>query len=239
MHRKYSTILFDADDTLLDFQRAERTALEKVLCSFSLPATPQILDRYNVINASLWRSFERGEITKEDIKNERYHRLLEEFQMQTDVTPREINDRYLELLGTCGFVLPGAKALCSALKDRGYDLYIITNGVPHTQRSRMERSGLLPYFSEIFVSETIGVQKPFLLFFTHVLSCVPEKDPTKIIVVGDSLGSDMQGAVNAGLDCIWFNPRGKENDRALPVTIEVQTLLQVGEFFDVTIESGE
>ena len=221
---QYSTFLFDADDTLLDFQKAERTALRQVLLAFGITPTDELMDRYSVINASLWHAFERGEVTKEDIKNERYRRLFEEFGVGQGINTREVNDRYLAFLSQGGFLVEGAATLCQALKKSGCQLYIITNGVPHTQRMRLEHSGLAPLFSDIFVSEAVGAQKPFKAFFDYVLSHIDEQDKRRILVVGDSLGSDIQGAVNAGLDCVWYNPKGRINDRGLPVKREVQTL---------------
>ena len=226
----YTTLLFDADDTLFDFQKAERTALSRVLTAHQLPATDAVLSRYSAINASLWRAFEQSRITKEDIKNERYRLLFEEFGITPPVPPREINDRYLEQLGTCGFTLPGAAALCDALKRAGYDLYIITNGVSATQKSRLLNSGLAEYFCEMFVSEDLGAQKPLPAFFDAVLSRIPERDTRRILVIGDTLGSDIQGAVNAGLDCVWYNPKGTINDRGLSVTKEVRSLREIASF---------
>lgn len=230
MTDRYTTLLFDADDTLLDFHLAERTALSNVLNAYELPSSDEVLSLYSSINAGLWRAFERNEITKEDIKNQRYRILFERLNVQPPVSPRTINDRYLQQLGTCGFTLPGAHDLCEALKRAGYDLYIITNGVAATQKSRLEKSGLAPFFSALFVSETLGAQKPLPAFFDAVLEQIPEHDRSRILVIGDTLGSDIQGAVNSGLDCIWYNPRENKNDRALPVTKEVRTLSEIAQF---------
>lgn len=230
---RYSTILFDADETLLDFHKAERTALRQVLLQFGMTPTDEMMDRYSVINAGLWHAFERGEVTKEDIKNERYRRLFAEFGVGQGVDPRAVNDRYLEYLSEGGFLLDGAAELCRALKNAGYDLYVITNGVPHTQIMRLTQSGLLPLFTDVFVSEAVGAQKPFKPFFDYALAHIAERDPGKVLVVGDSLGSDIQGAANAGLDCVWFNPSGAVNDRSLPVTHEVKTLSELGAWLGV------
>ncbi|MBQ5970447.1 MAG: YjjG family noncanonical pyrimidine nucleotidase [Clostridia bacterium] len=239
MTGRYTTLLFDADDTLFDFQKAERTALSRVLTNHHLPATDDILTRYNAINAALWREFEQNHITKEDIKNERYRRLFDEFGITPPVPPRTINDRYLEQLGACGFTLPGADALCRTLKDAGYDMYIVTNGVSATQKSRLENSGLKPYFDEMFVSEDLGAQKPLPAFFDAVLSRIPEQDRRRVLVIGDTLGSDIQGAVNAGLDCVWYNPTGKIKERSLPVTKEVRSFREIAQFLGCTLPRAD
>ncbi len=227
MQKLYTTVLFDADDTLLDFHKAERTALQQVLLFFGVTPTEEMMDRYSEINAGLWHAFERGEVTKEDIKNERYRRLFAEYGVGQGLDTRKVNDRYLEYLSEGGFLLPGAEKLCRALKKAGFRLYIITNGVPHTQQQRLTRSGLLPLISGVFVSEAVGAQKPFKPFFDHVLAKIAEPDPKRVLVVGDSLGSDIQGAVNAGLDCVWFNPKRQANDRGLPVTKEVRSFAEL------------
>ena len=235
MEKTYSTILFDADETLFDFKRAERTSLQRVLTEYGIDPTEEILCRYSEINAGLWHAFERGEVTKEEIKSERYRRLFAEFGVGADLDARAVSERYLALLGETGFLLDGADRLCRALKEAGYALYLITNGVSHTQRQRMRHSGLSPLFSDLFVSETIGAQKPFPAFFDHVLSHISERDPCRVLVVGDSLGSDILGAVQAGLDCVWFNPNAAPNDRGLPVTYEVQTHAQLAALLGVSL----
>lgn len=231
MIKKYTTILFDADDTLLDFKKAEHSALCKVLTEYGIPATTEVTSRYSVINAGLWREFEKGNITKEDIKNRRYNQLFEEFGFDCPVSSRQVNDRYLELLGECGFLIDGADKLCRNLKEAGYKLYIITNGVTHTQANRMKLSGLDKYFDGVFVSENIGCQKPFIGFFEYVFENIEEKDKSRIIVIGDSLGSDIQGAENAGLDCIWFNKKGLRNEKKIKITYEVNNLDEINKIF--------
>lgn len=236
MPQTYTTVLFDADDTLLDFHKAERMALRQVLLSFGITPTDEMMDRYSVINAGLWHAFERGEVTKEQIKSERYRRLFAEYGVGQGLDTRAVSDRYLEYLSAGGYLLDGAAALCNALKDAGYDLYVITNGVPRTQYLRLEHSGLMPLLSGVFVSEDVGAQKPFKAFFDYALSHITERDMQNVLVVGDSLGSDIQGAANVGLDCVWFNPKQKPNDRALPVTFEAQSLAQIASWLGVELK---
>ncbi len=110
-------------------------------------------------------------------------------------------------------------------------LYSITNGVSATQKSRLSKSGLDKVMDGVFISEDIGTQKPFLKFFECVFESIGEKDKSKIIVVGDSYGSDIKGACNAGLDCVWFNREKEENVLSLPVKKEIQELGELFEFF--------
>ena len=112
--------------------------------------------------------------------------------------------------------------MLDALKER-YDLYIVSNGVASTQYSRLKASGLYSYFKDIFISEETGFQKPQIEFFEYVFQRIPAFDSSKAIIIGDSLGSDIQGGVNAGIDTCWYNPKHLENTRKLPITYIVDS----------------
>lgn len=221
MKEKYSTLLFDVDNTLLDFDVDERNALKKTLSEIGAPTEIQILNRYSQINAGLWRKFEKGEVTKEELKNIRFQKLFDEIGFCCPVSSREINDRYLEHLGEGGVTIEGAEETVRALFESGYKIYIVTNGVEHTQKMRLERSGLDRFILDSFVSEKIGVQKPFKAYFDYVFDNIEEKDRSKLLLIGDSLGSDIKGALDSGIDCVWLNPDGKENTVCPSPTYEI------------------
>lgn len=210
MTKKYSTILFDADNTLLNFDLDERQALIKAMTEYGVPVSEENIRIYVDINKGLWKQLEKGEITKPELKRVRYKLFFDAIGFRTDIDPFEVNERYLYLLGEGGNTLEGAKELCEELKNAGYDLYIVTNGVAATQARRLTKAGLLPYFTEIYVSDAVGFPKPKKEFFDYVLKEIPEKDKSKILLVGDSLSSDIKGAMNAGLDSAWLNLFGAE-----------------------------
>ena len=232
MAHRYTTLLLDADETIFDFIRAEHDSLKKVLTDRGLPHSEEILLRYHEINASLWRAFERREITKDRLRVQRFEELFAMFGFPKETDPDAINTTYLAQLGESDYLLPGADAFLYALKNGGYDLALITNGVARTQLRRLNKSGLSPLFSHVFVSESVGAQKPLPAFFDAVLNAIDETDKSKVLVIGDSLGSDIQGAVNAGLDSVWFNPHKAPNTRALPVTFEAQSYAQILSFLE-------
>lgn len=238
MAHRYTTLLLDADETIFDFNRAEHDSLEKVLAARNLPHGEEILAQYHRINAALWRAFERGEVTKDRLRVQRFEELFAMFGFPKETDPDEISSVYLEQLGDSDYLLPGADAFLYALKNGGFDLALITNGVARTQLRRLNKSGLAPLFSHVFVSESIGAQKPLPAFFNAVLAAIDEKDKRKVLVIGDSLGSDIQGAANAGIDCVWYNPKGLANDRGLPVTLEATTFAQILAFLDVAVEKA-
>ncbi len=202
--KKYTTILFDADDTLLDFGKDEHCALIKTLQNHGVPTTDENIRIYKELNVSLWKTLERGEIDKPTLKKVRFARFFEAIGFESEEDAFAINEEYLGNLGSGGNLLEGAKELIIELKKQGYDLYIVTNGIEKTQMCRLTKAGILPYFRNIFVSEAIGYQKPLKEYFDYVLSHIKEKDIGRVLLVGDSLTSDIKGAENAGIACAWL-----------------------------------
>ena len=212
----YSTLLFDADNTLLDFNKDERQALIRVLTEYGVPVSEENISTYSKINQGLWRQFEKGEITKPELKRIRFRLFFDAIGFHGDIDAFEVNERYLSFLSDGDNLLDGAKELCSSLKNKGYDMHIVTNGVANTQKRRLTQSGILPFFTNIFVSETVGFQKPRKEFFEYVLNNIEEKDINKILLIGDSLSSDIKGAVDSGIKCVWFN----KDNAPLPESIK-------------------
>ncbi len=225
--KKFTTLLFDADDTLLDFHKDERQALEKTLAFYGVPVTEENIKIYSDINQGMWKQLERGEITKPELKRTRFKKFFEAIDFVCDEDPLTVNEHYLSLLGEGGNTLKGAVETVKTLRDKGFELYIITNGIAATQAKRLGRSGLLPYINEVFVSEAIGYQKPRKEYFDAVLERIDEKDKDKILVVGDSLTSDIKGAMNAGLKCVWLNRYGKDLPEEYEVDFEISDVREV------------
>ena len=202
--KKYTTILFDADETLLDFGKDETQALTAIMEKYGIEINDENIKAYKEINLGLWKALERGEIDKPTLKKVRFTLFFEKIGFTTDEDHYKINEEYLGNLSAGGNLLDGAKGLIEKLKVQGYDLYIVTNGIADTQRRRLTKAGILPYFTELFVSETIGHQKPKREYFDYVLAHIKEKDVSRVLLVGDSLTSDIKGAVDAGIPCAWL-----------------------------------
>ena len=130
---------------------------------------------------------------------------------------------YQQVLSENHQVIAGAFDLLEQLKNL-YDLYIVSNGVAYTQHRRLTESGLAPYFKKIFVSEETGYQKPKIEFFEFVFERIPTFNKAETLIIGDSLSSDMQGGINAGLDTCWYNKNQTENKKKLPITYEIHNL---------------
>ena len=202
--KKYTTLLFDADDTLLDFGKDETEALSRILDECGIEKSEENISTYKEINVGLWKALERGEIDKPGLKKVRFRMFFDKIGYAPDEDPFIINERYLSYLGEGGKLLVGAKELIAELRSDSYGLYIVTNGIEKTQKNRLTKAGILPFFKEIFVSETIGYQKPRKEYFDYVLSHIGEADKSRVLLIGDSLTSDIRGALNAGIACAWL-----------------------------------
>ncbi len=219
---KYKILLFDVDETLLDFPASEKEALQRVLLNFGIGYTEELRATFSAINLALWKQLEKGLITRDVIRIRRFEQFAEAAGISAD--PKEMSALYVKFLSESCFVLPGAAKLCERL-SKEYELYIVTNGIGTVQQSRLAKSGLLPYFKGVFVSEEIGSQKPERRFFDFIFEKIPEKDKSKFIIIGDSMTSDILGGINAGIDTCFFNPWGR--DELYPPTYTVTSFKEL------------
>ena len=221
--KKYTTIYFDLDNTLLDFTKSEHTAITSLLKLYNLPHDDETAKLYSEINASFWKAFELGEIKKEEIFSGRFVKLLESLGEERD--PKAMGEDYFKLLSEGYDVIEGAFQVLEYWRDKGYKIYATTNGVAFTQYKRIKNSGLEPLFDGIFVSEEAGHQKPEKEYFDYVIDNTDEKCRDNILVIGDSQSSDILGALNAGLDSCWYNPNGGKNKH--PSTYIIDNLFEL------------
>jgi len=204
MRQDYRWLLLDADNTLFDFDTAQDHVLDRLFLHFGLSPSKERKARYRMVNAALWRAFDRGEIRQKELMVERYARFLAEEGIDGD--PTAWNEYGLRCLANTPFLLPGAQELCQSLSKR-FILALVTNGVPFVQRGRLERSPLAGYFGRrVYISGELGCHKPERRFFELVLTDLGAA-PERTLVIGDGLSSDIQGARNAGLDCVWLSRR--------------------------------
>ncbi|QUW22619.1 YjjG family noncanonical pyrimidine nucleotidase [Sporosarcina sp. Marseille-Q4063] len=218
---KYEIILFDVDDTLFDFGKSEKQALHKTFTEFGLPTG--LFDyevAYQEISKVLWGDLENGLITITDLGIERFKRLF--LSHELEINAEAFSSAYLKHLGNKTHLVQGAVELCENLS--GYRMAIITNGFTDVQKSRIEGSPLCNLFEHIIISEEVGFQKPEKEIFDHAFSKLQIKDKEKVLIVGDSLTSDIRGGMNYGIDTCWFNPHGKETKLGIEPTYEIQEL---------------
>lgn len=217
----YPYLLFDADNTLFDFDQAERNAHLLLCRAHGLAFSEEGYQLYHKCNADLWRDFDRGLCTKEYLLVERFRRYLAITGERAD--PEALNRDHLRALGEGAMLLPGAEELCRVL-SREHRLYLLTNAVASVQKARFANSAIAPYFQGAFISEEVGVGKPDPAYFEYVFRAVPGLARDNALVIGDSLTSDIQGANNAGLPCCWFNPKGQPRPQGLRIDYEIRAL---------------
>ena len=196
------TILFDLDNTILDFDKAEEIALTKAFRALNIEPTEQIMKRYSEINLAQWKLLERGKITRDEVKTGRYALLFDEFEIDCSADLAE--SIYEKNLGIGHYYLDGAEELLQILHNQ-YRLYIVTNGMADVQKGRIQSAKLRDYCQDIFISEEIGFNKPRREFFDFCFAKIPAFSKDKSVIIGDSLTSDIQGGINAGIQTIWFN----------------------------------
>lgn len=226
---RYRILLFDADNTLFDFTRAEENAFRETAERGGLPWSDALHRRYSEINDSLWKALERGETDLDSLKLERFRRLLGEIGYpeggETGRKAALLRDAYMDALAEQTCLMEGAEELCRSLAG-DYRLFLVTNGISRIQRSRFARSALAPYFEGMFVSEEIGAQKPAAAYFDAVFEALGHPEKSSVLVIGDSLTSDCDGAVAYGLDICRYDPNN-EGDGGRKLTYTVTKLSEV------------
>lgn len=223
--KRYEVLLFDVDGTLLDFELAERQGIEGLLTRFKVPVTEENRQRYHALNKRYWQRLEQGEITREQVLSLRFEEFFGAFGIRVD--GMEVDGLYRESLNNSAELIRGASALLEALKPK-YELYIVTNGVAATQHKRLRASGLERYFRGIFISEEAGADKPSKEFFEYVFAGMGRRDTERMLIIGDSLTSDIRGGNNMAVDTLWYNPHGQGNTAGVQVDYEARSLEEVG-----------
>ena len=219
-------ILWDIDGTLLDFLKSEKAAIRSCFEVFEMgQCTDEMIGRYSKINRKYWEALERGEATKEQVLHGRFKEFFEKEKLRTDCVV-EFNKEYQSRLGDTICFCDDGYELVKKLKGQ-FKQYAVTNGTKVAQDKKLKKSGLIDLFDGIFISEDIGVEKPGIGFFDYVRKEIGFYENDEIMIIGDSLTSDMQGGANAGIVCCWYNPKGKENDKQLKLDYEINNLQKV------------
>ena len=223
---RYEILLFDADSTLLDFKKCEHEAVIDCLNYAGLPVTDEIIQKYSEINEGYWKMLERGEITKKELMVARWASLFEFYGFEANAC--EIAELYPVKLGEKSHLMEGSEEICQRLHDK-FRMYIVTNGFKSVQMNRFCKCPLAKYFDDVFISEDIGADKPSIVYFNEIARRIPDYDPDKAIIIGDSLTSDIQGGINAGIDTCWFNPEGKSTPQGMKITYVIDDLSQIAD----------
>lgn len=224
-------LLWDIDGTLLNFLAAEKAAMKKCfeVCGIG-ECTDEMIARYSKINRKYWEMLERGEITKPQVLIGRFEEFFESEGIVTDCAT-EFNKEYQVRLGDTICFCDNGYELVKSLKGR-VKQYAVTNGTKVAQDKKLAKSGLVELFDAVFISEEIGVEKPGVGFFEKVWDSVGKYKSDEVMIIGDSLTSDIQGGNNAGILCCWYNPKGAVNYTGVRVDYEIDNLQKVKEIID-------
>lgn len=211
--KKYKTLIIDADDTLFDFKASEKMALKITLDAYGVTCDEETYELYKKINEEHWKDLELGKTTQAILKYKRFEDLFTILKLTADV--EKVADEYLENLSEQGILLDGAHDLIEALSVK-YPIYILTNGITSVQRGRFQHASIMAYVKAIVISEEAGANKPNPDIFHYWNSLYGPFEKTDVLIIGDSLSSDVQGGINYGIDTCWFNPEKLETHLIQP-----------------------
>lgn len=228
----FEFLFIDLDDTILDFHKAEHIALGRTLEHFCLAPTQEVLDRYSLINKAHWEMLERKELTREQVLVGRFGVLFREYGMEID--PVQCARTYEGNLSQGHYFLPGAYEALEALSKK-YKLYLASNGTARVQAGRLESANISHFFRDIFVSQTMGANKPDIAYFNACFARIPGFDISKALIVGDSLTSDILGGKNAGMKTCWVNPKGKTAPADIQPDYEIKALSQLEDLLNMLV----
>lgn len=225
--KKYEIILWDVDQTLLDFSKSEDYALRFAFEQFGRSINAEIVKLYSGINDSYWKRLERGEITRQEVLQGRFRSLFKELSVR-DISAEEFAPVFQKALGSVYFYKDDSYRLCQELHN-DFRQYVVTNGVAWTQQNKLKLAGFDKIMDDVFISEVLGSNKPEKDFFDKCFKLIADFNREKTIIVGDSLTSDMLGGNNAGIACCWYNPEGKEREANVRIDHEISNLWNIRE----------
>ncbi|HEX9388010.1 MAG TPA: YjjG family noncanonical pyrimidine nucleotidase [Anaerolineales bacterium] len=229
MKKHYPWLWFDADGTLFDYNRAEAAALRNTFQSLTLPFEDSYLDVYRKINHGLWQALERQEITQAVLRFRRFELLMEALQMSG--SPEQMSSAYVEQLSICSELMDGAYEVLQALQGKS-QIAIVTNGLQTVQRGRLEQSTIKDFISELIISEEVEAAKPHAAFFDAAFERCGHPQKSDVLIIGDSLTSDIQGGVDYGIDTCWYNPECETQPEGLEITYQIRHLSELPEIIE-------
>jgi len=222
---RYELILFDLDNTLLDYDQAERSALKNALVQFGITNNfSHYHHDYNRINMTFWQKFENQEISVEQLRVERFQELF--LLNKLTIHAENFSNIYLRFLAKTDFLLPGAIEI-SEYCGKKYKIALISNGLASVQYSRIQKSGLGEYFDSVTISEEVGYPKPHPEIFASAIQSSHHTDRRTILMVGDNLPSDIKGGIDFGIDTCWINWANQENLTTFLPTYELTDLMRL------------
>lgn len=223
------TILWDIDGTVLDFLTAEKNSLRACFEKFNLGVcSDEMIAKYSRINQSYWERLERGELNKSQVLTQRFVEFLNGENI-TAIDARTLSREYESGLADTIVFIDNADRLLKAL-SKNYNQYAVTNGAFAVQQKKLKKSGLIDVFDGVFISDEVGFEKPSKSFFDYVMDNIKPCEKDEIMIVGDSLTSDMQGGNNIGIKCCWYNPKNMVNTKNVKIDYEIHNLYRIADY---------
>lgn len=223
---KYKYLLFDVDGTVLSFEAAEKAALTKVWQEFfACGLTDEDIRQYSVINSAYWLKLENGEISKPALLVARFEDFFARMGQPAEKA-EAFNARYQSELGETIVFCDDSISLLKKLRGECV-IAAVSNGTQEAQRKKLSKSGLDRVFDYIFISDEMGVEKPNKGFFDIVFEKMGIKDPGEVLIIGDSLTSDIRGGINAGIDTCHYNPAGKAGAPGITPVYTIKNLWEI------------
>lgn len=225
MSTRYDVLLCDADNTIFDFEKAEENAFAAACAHMGFEGTPELLEAYSGINQALWKLLEQGGITQKELRVRRFVEFLERIG-RADLDAVEMAAEYAEQLGRQSVPIDGAVEAVKRWSEI-VPVIIVTNGISRIQHGRMDGSEVRHYIRGMVISEEVGAAKPDPKMLYMGMEMAGVSDVSRALMLGDSLSSDIAAAANAKVDACWYNPKGAENKKGLPVAYEIRDLDEV------------
>lgn len=205
-------LFFDLDRTLWDFdtnsERALKLLFDETQSVHQLPGFHKFNRIYKEVNASLWKKYGKGKISKEELRNSRFRKAFLKLGLNNPELNHYFNEEYIRISPLQTEMFPNTIETLKELKDEGYRMHVITNGFKEVQLTKLENCFILPFFETIVSSEEIGFNKPDIRIFQHAMSYA-DAQPHKSVMIGDDINVDIMGAERAGMFGIHFDPKEK------------------------------
>lgn len=216
--KKYKYLFIDLDNTVLDFDLAQDKSLDRLLLQNGIKQQQlqEIKTFYIKLNHQMWLDLEQGKITKKQLIDSRFQILFKHFNIDLDGI--KLAKQFEDILGDYGDEIVGASQFLNNLKQAGYKLYALTNGITNIQKRRLNNSNISQYFDDVFISQEFNSSKPHARFYELVSLKIEGFNKEKTLMIGDSLSADIQGAINFGIDSIWYNPNSLNNNNLATYT---------------------
>lgn len=220
------TVLLDLDNTLIDFNKCARQAIINIFRELKFPYTERVFKVFIEENVKIWKKLENGEISKAQLRAQRWNIILRRLGIEYDGSV--VEEMFEQGVASGAYAVDGAYELLDYLYSK-YELYIVSNGFRHIQENRLKKGNFQKYFKDTFFSEDIGFQKPSANFFDYCFKKTGISCKNEVILIGDSLSADIVGGLNYGIDVIWFNRDISPLPNGIKPTYTVTDLMEIKE----------